>query len=93
MSEAQPDYGLPVLSDVLHGSGDHVSVVERAIRTTIEKYEPRLRRVRITRAVEEGATEPWLAFRVDALLVASDGEHKVWYQTNLTSTGCFEVTD
>ena len=52
-SEAVPDYGLPALTDLTVGSGDHVRRIRDAIRVAIEKYEPRLRRVRGVQMTDE----------------------------------------
>lgn len=94
MSEAAPDYGLPALVDLTASSGDHVAAVERAIRTAIEKYEPRLRRVRVSCVREEDvAAQRALAFRVDAVLVGRDGEYSVGYVTAVGPTGQLEVAD
>lgn len=94
MCEALPDYGLPALNDLVVGSGDYTQLVEEAIRTTVEQYEPRLRRVRVTRlAEEEESQSKKLAFRVDAMLVGRSGQHRVWYQTEVTGAGDFEVSD
>lgn len=90
MSECLPDYGLPALSDVTVGVGDHVQAMQDAIQTTIEKYEPRLRRVRVSRVVDEDEGRS-LTFRVDAVLVGKSGEHRVWYQTSMAGGGQFDV--
>ena len=47
MSEALPEYGLPALTDVTVGTRDYVGLVRDAIRTAVERFEPRLRRVRV----------------------------------------------
>lgn len=93
MSEAQPDYGLPALTDMIAARGDAVTLVQDAIRTAIEKYEPRLQRVRVTRVIDEEADQRTLAFRIDAVMVGHAGEHRVWYKTALGGNGQFAVTD
>ncbi|MCH7808179.1 MAG: type VI secretion system baseplate subunit TssE [Planctomycetes bacterium] len=93
MSEAMPDYGLPALTDLVVGSGTYIEAVEEAIRVTIDKYEPRLRRVRVTRIQDDEGMGRMLAFRVDAVLISQSGEHKVWYETEVTGAGDFDVTD
>jgi type VI secretion system protein len=90
MSEAAPDYGLPALADLMAGRDDYIQMVQEAIRTTIETYEPRLRRVRVTHRAEEG-TRQTLFFRVDAVLVGRSGEHRVWYETSFTPNGNLDV--
>jgi type VI secretion system protein len=91
MSEALPDYGLPALNDLTIGSGDYVRRVEEAIRVAVEKYEPRLRRVRVSRVEDE--ERQTLSFRVDAVLISQTGEHRVWYETVVTGAGGVEVSD
>ncbi len=90
MSEAAPDYGLPALADLMAGRADYIQLVQEAVRATIEKYEPRLRRVRVTHQAEEG-TKQKLVFRVDAVLVSRTGEHRVWYETSFAPNGKLDV--
>jgi type VI secretion system protein len=92
MSEGMPDYGLPALTDLTIGSGDYIEKVQEAIRVAIDKYEPRLRRVRVSRVVDEEAPHT-VSFRVDAVLMSQTGEHHVWYQTEVSGTGEFEVSE
>ncbi len=90
MSETVPDYGLPAVADLLVGSTDYLRQVQEAIRVALEKYEPRLRQVRVThRAEESHGYHP--VFRIDALLVGRTGEHRVWYETALAPGGELEV--
>lgn len=91
MSEAAPDYGLPALSDLMAGSEQYVRLVQDAIRTTIEKYEPRLRRVRVAHQAAEG-TRQTLVFRIDAVMVGRSGEHRVWYETSFAPTGELNIS-
>ncbi len=91
-SEAHPDYGLPALTDLTVGSGDYVRRIQDAIRVTIEKYEPRLQRVRVTRVETEGAGRT-LAFRVEGTLVTKSGQHRVYYETSMGGSGQFEVSE
>ena len=92
MSEAMPDYGLPAMTDLTIGSGDYVQRVQEAVRVAIEKYEPRLRRVRVTRADDEDSAHR-LVFRVDAVLMSQTGEHRVCYETQVASSGRFDVSE
>ena len=91
MSEAAPDYGLPALADLMAGSDEYIRLVQDAIRTTIEKYEPRLRRVRVTHQAAEG-TRQTLVFRIDGVMVGRSGEHRVWYETSFSPTGELNVS-
>ncbi len=94
MSPAQPDYGLPSLNDVPLEGSNALGVLREDIRATIERYEPRLRRVRVSIPVdEEQPDRQKLVFRIDALLVGRSGEHSVRYQTAVNGKGEFDVAD
>ncbi len=92
LSEAMPDYGLPALTDLTIGSGDYVHLIQEAIRVAIEKYEPRLRRVRVHRVVDEDAPQT-LSFRVEATLIGRSGQHRVFYDTSMSGKGQFQVSE
>ncbi|MBX3394915.1 MAG: type VI secretion system baseplate subunit TssE [Phycisphaerae bacterium] len=90
MCEASPDYGLPALTDITVGSADYLRRLLDGIRETIERYEPRLRNVRVS--LREGeSTQTKKVFRVEANLVSKSGEHRVWYDTAVRSSGRFEI--
>jgi type VI secretion system protein len=91
MSETAPDYGMPALADLLADSADVVHRVQEAIRTTIDKYEPRLRQVRVSHspAADEHQT---LVFRIDGMLTSRSGNQRVWYQTAIAPGGNLEVS-
>ena len=42
-----PDYGLPDLGSLYRGMPDSIEELRQTVQETIEKYEPRLRRVRV----------------------------------------------
>ncbi|MFQ5590629.1 MAG: type VI secretion system baseplate subunit TssE [Phycisphaerae bacterium] len=92
MSEAMPDYGLPALTDLTIGSRAYVERVKDAIKVAIDKYEPRLRNVRVSRSVEEEGAQR-LGFRVEATLIAQSGEHRIWYETTVRGSGEFDVSE
>lgn len=91
MSECVMDYGLPAISDLSVDVGDYVRTVQDAIQSTVEQYEPRLRRVRVTRVTDDDEHGRSLTFRVDAVLVGKTSEHRVYYETSLAGGGQFDV--
>ena len=56
-----PEFGLPDLSDVSRAAPAEVESVRRAIRESVERFEPRLRRVRVDRDVSDPSS-PYLVF-------------------------------
>jgi type VI secretion system protein len=43
-----PDYGLPSISEIYRDMPDSVVELQRSIKTTVERFEPRLKRVHVT---------------------------------------------
>jgi predicted component of type VI protein secretion system len=64
--------------------------MQDAIRSTVEKYEPRLRRVRVTRQSDEDNGQK-LVFRVDGVMAGQGGEQRVWYETSVAASGELRV--
>jgi type VI secretion system protein len=95
MSEAVLDYGLPSLTDITTTSTDYVQVVIEEIRKVVEKYEPRLKHIRVTALKTEdekvAAGTQNLACRIEATLIGRDSEHRVWYETNMEGDGRYGV--
>lgn len=92
MSEAAPDYGLPPLTDTGYNPAEAERRILESIRLAVEHFEPRLKRVKVTRALEDNRPQR-MTFRIDAALVTQAGEQKIWYQTKLGGAGRFEVSD
>jgi len=85
-------YGLPDLASVESISSDQRSAIARTIRKAIERYEPRLRAVKVTLMKDEDATRMALKFRIDARL-AVDPAPDVAFDTILeVGTGKYLVT-
>ena len=42
-----PDYGLPNLSEIYRDAPETIELFRSAIKETVEKYEPRMRRIRV----------------------------------------------
>ncbi|MBK8269751.1 MAG: type VI secretion system baseplate subunit TssE [Planctomycetes bacterium] len=90
MCETVPDYGLPALTDLTIGTTDYLRKLLDSIRDTIERYEPRLRSVRVSLR-EEDSSNTKKVFRVEGMLVSKSGEHRVWYDTAVRASGRFDI--
>lgn len=85
-------YGLPDLASVEAISPDQRAAIGRAIRQAIERFEPRLRRVRVSLLKQDDAVRMSLKFRIDARL-AVDPAPEVAFDTILeVGTGKYVVT-
>ena len=68
-----PDYGLIEVSEVLYDFPDAVGVVTRALKNTIQLYEPRLKNLAVRHVKNEGAHEMLLQFEISGQVQLSDG--------------------
>lgn len=50
---AQPDYGIPDLNEFMFAFPDSLTPMRQALQASIEKYEPRLRNVKVVWAPDE----------------------------------------
>ncbi len=84
------DYGIPDLSDVVHDFPDAIAGMRKAIKTTVEKYEPRLRRVNIKHVASPD--DPLaLHFEITGELVTEEERASVWFETRIDGTGAVQV--
>ena len=89
---AQMDYGIPDPSEVAHSFPDAIGKMQRAIRTCIEKYEPRLTGVKVIQ-VESGDDVLTLRYHITARLTDSKERVTVSFDTLVDSSGRIEVRD
>ncbi len=85
-------YGLPDLASIEAISADQRASIGRTIRAAVERFEPRLRRVRVTLLKQDNELKLSLKFRIDARL-AVDPAPEVAFDTILeVGTGQYLVT-
>jgi len=80
------DYGIPPIVDLLHDFPDAIGGMRKAIKATIEKHEPRLRRVNV-RHVESPDDPLGLHFEISAELVTEDEKATVQFSTRIDGLG------
>lgn len=90
-SLTQPeDYGMIDLTDLIHGFPESIKEMQQAIRTTIEKYEPRLRNVYVE-YVESGEDVLTLRFKITAQISTERDRAPVWFETVVEPSGQVEL--
>ncbi len=87
---AQMDYGIPEPSEVAHAFPDALGQMQRAIRTCIEKYEPRLTGVNVMH-VESEEDQFALRFQITAQIATSKERMPVCFDTLVDSAGRIRV--
>lgn len=81
-----PAYGLPDFNDLAYRFPNAIIELQRAIKTSIEQYEPRLMRVRI-RHVPDNENPLNLRFEITAQLVTGEDNAPIWFETSLNTAG------
>lgn len=74
------NYGLPHMTAIRSAMPRSIASFEAAIRTTIEKYEPRLKNVRVTHAPKRSDGME-LRFDIAGLVIDEDGRTTIRFQT------------
>ncbi|MEQ9323903.1 MAG: type VI secretion system baseplate subunit TssE [Polyangiaceae bacterium] len=76
-SASAPDYGTAELCELIHAFPDAIGVMQRSVKNTILKYEPRLKNVQV-RPVEPEDDESgmFVCFEVTAQIVYPNGERQ-----------------
>lgn len=72
-----PDYGIVELSELLNDFPDAMGVMQRAIKNTILKYEPRLKNVQVRPLVpDDDESQMFVYFEISAQLVYPNGDRQ-----------------
>jgi type VI secretion system protein len=80
------DYGVPDFTDFLHSYPESLREIEKTIRQTIQKYEPRLRAVRVNFIPQDDDVLS-LRFQIMAKLSVDEGKTPVFIETLVDSEG------
>jgi len=83
------DYGVPDFTDLLYSYPESVRDIERTIRSAIQKYEPRLKAVKVT-FIPQDADLLSLRFQIAARL-SSESKTQVFFETIVDSDGKIEI--
>ena len=80
------DFGIPDFTEFAHSYPESLRTVERAIRNTIQRYEPRLRAVRVN-FLPQDEDVLTLRFQIVAKLATEDTNLPVTFESILDSEG------
>jgi type VI secretion system protein len=87
-----PDYGLIEVSEVLYDFPDAVGIMQRAIKNSIQQYEPRLKNVQVRHLKNDVANEMILQFEITAQLNLPDGRRQsLRFSTSVDPSGNVKV--
>lgn len=81
----QPDYGMPDITDCAEGAPETLDRVCHAIKSTIENFEPRLHRVRVT--FSPAGNDLKLHFGITGQIVTERYQVPVYFNTIVNPSG------
>ena len=84
------DFGMPDLTDYLRGYPASLREVEKSLRQTITKYEPRLKSLRV-RFVPQDEDPLALNFQISARLATGGTEEPVSFESQVGSDGKINI--
>ncbi|WP_394842744.1 type VI secretion system baseplate subunit TssE [Pendulispora brunnea] len=87
----RPDYGVPDVSEMVHSFPAALDILARSLKDTIEKYEPRLTRVRV-RHIPSETPDLVVRFEITASMVLPDHTSPVRFETRTDASRRIEVT-
>ena len=82
-----PEYGLPDFTDISRTAPADIERLRRAIRDAVERFEPRLRRVRVDQETSDPSS-PYLVFLLSAELIPGG---RVQFQTTIRGDDLVDV--
>jgi type VI secretion system protein len=87
-----PDYGLIEVSEVLYDFPDAIGIMQRAIKNSIQQYEPRLKNVQVRHIKSEDPADMTLQFEISAQLNLPDGRRQsLRFSTAVDQSGNVKV--
>lgn len=89
---ALADYGLPDLNECFFAFPDSLTYLKQSLQNSIEKYEPRLSRVRVN-FVEEAGNPLELHFEIQARLETTDETVTFAFSTKMGAAGGIKVLE
>ena len=90
--QACPDYGLVEVSEVVYDFPDAIGIMQRALKNTIQTYEPRLKNVQVRHIKSETPGELTLSFEITAQLQLPDGRRQsLRFSTEVDASGNIKV--
>ena len=84
------DYGVPDFTDFLRTYPDAVNEIEKSIRTTIQKYEPRLNSVRV-KFIPQEDDRLSLSFQIVAKLLVENNEIPIVFESLMGYNGKINI--
>lgn len=86
------NYGLPDFTATSLNAAENSDVLVQAVRKAILLFEPRLSDVKIERISSQNYADRTFHFRIEALLIIEERQHRVQFDSSLESTtGQFDI--
>ncbi len=72
-----PDYGVPDVTESMHDLTEAVGIVQRAVKHSIQQYEPRLKNVQVRHLrIDNSNGQPSMVFEITGHIMLADGRRQ-----------------
>ena len=86
------DYGIPDITSFRHTIPFSIREIENSMSRTIEKYEPRLKEVRV-KFISQEEDRLTVSFQIHARIVLEDQKEPVMFKSQIDSYGKIKISD
>jgi len=86
------DYGIPDMTDFMSSYPESLRNLEKSIRQTIQKFEPRLKGVRVS-FVQDNEDLLSLSFKIIAQLALEKEKNPIIFESQIDADGKVELKD
>lgn len=91
MSLCCETYGLPDMTQIIHGIPERAREIEQALERTIRAYEPRVSQVEVEHVLNP--PDPMTAcFKIRAAVATGKSAEEMWFETVVVSSGRVRLT-
>lgn len=85
-----PEFGIPDLTEISHGFPDSIGDMQKAIQASIEKFEPRLGKVRV-KHIPSDLHALYLKFEITAQILTANEKAFLQFETLVDHSGRVDV--
>ena len=85
------DYGMPDLTDFLYSYGGTLGELERSLRETVRKYEPRLKSAKVSFDKHEGSDPTVLRFQISGEIAVENEDIQVSFHSHIGNNRKIEI--
>lgn len=91
MSQCCDSYGLPDMTQIIHGIPERAREIEQALERCIRDYEPRVSQVEVEHVLNPPDAMT-ACFKIRAAVATGKSAEEIWFETVVVSSGRVRLT-